>query len=113
SQVLEVEDFTRAATANFNVKNRLTSLKTHIRKANISLRVLTIGDNLAVFDLANQGLNFRMVKAHDAETIEGNILNELTEGCAHGIKITVVIKMLRVDIGHHSDIGWQFQECTI
>lgn len=54
-----------------------------------------------------------MIEAHHAETVERHVLDELAEGCAHGVEIAVVVEMLGVDIGNDGDFRWQLQEGAV
>src|SRR5690606_37581170 len=84
-----------------------------IQKTHVSLRIIAIGDNTPVFNPTNERLNFRMIKAHDTEAIEGHILYKLTKCGPNIFKTTIVIKMLGIDVGNHRNISRQFQESAV
>ena len=47
-----------------------------VHKAHIGLRILAVGQNAAVFDLADKFLHGRMIEAHDRETIERQVSDQ-------------------------------------
>src|SRR6186997_867336 len=79
----------------------------------IGLRVLTISENAAIFELADQRLDNRMIRAHHRKPIERNVLDEGTECVLHGFERAEVIEMLGIDVGDDGDVGGQLEKRAV
>ncbi len=112
-EILDLDNLAGAAAANFDVEDRARAVDADIDEAHVGLRVLAIGDDLAVLDAADQRLHFGMIEAHHAEAVERHVLDELAEGGAHGVETAVVVEMLGIDVGDDGDIGRQLQEGAV
>ena len=84
-----------------------------IGQPHVGLRILAIGDDAAVLDLADQLLHRGMVEAHDREAVERQVLDKGAEGLLDRVKGLEMIEMLGVDIGDDGDVGRQFQKGAV
>ena len=112
TQILDLGCLALART-DHDIEQARSTIHAVIDKTHISLRVLAISHNAAVFDAAHQSLHFGMIKAHHAKAIEGNILDKLRESRTHSVEIAVMIEMFRVDIGDDRNIGRKLEERTV
>ena len=84
-----------------------------IDEAHVGLRVFAISEHTPVFQLADQTLHDRMIRAHDREPVERHVLDEGAKRVLHGIECFEMIEVLRIDIGDDSDIGRQLQKRAV
>ena len=54
-----------------------------------------------------------MIRAHDREPVERDILDKGAECVLHGLKCLEMVQMFRIDVGNNRNVGRQFQECTV
>src|SRR2546421_530708 len=65
-----------SAIAKDNGKSRQPIGMIQLRQSHVRLRVLAIGDDATVGDLADQYLHHRMVAAHHCEAVERHVLDK-------------------------------------
>src|SRR6266700_288822 len=101
------------AVAEHDLEARTAAHRHQIDQARVGLRILAIGDDAAILDLADQSLHHGVIDAHHGETVERHVLDEIAERVLHRFEGLEVIEMLGIDIGDDGDIGRQFQEGAV
>jgi hypothetical protein len=84
-----------------------------IDEPHVRLRVLTICDDAAVLQPADQLMHHRMVGAHHRKAVERQVLDEGAKRFLYGLESLEMIEMLRIDIGDDGDIGRQLEESAV
>ena len=101
------------AIAEHHLEMRAAAVRREIDQPRIGLRILAVGDDAAVLDLADHGLHDRMIGAHHRKAVERHVLHKRAECVLHGVEGLEVIEMLGIDIGDDGDIGRQLQESAV
>src|SRR5215218_5452736 len=71
------------AIAERNLELRSAPHRGQVDEAHIGLRILAIGDDAPVLDLADESLHHGMIDAHHGEAIERQVLDEMAERVLH------------------------------
>jgi hypothetical protein len=77
----------RSCGRGIDLEFRSAAERLEIDQPHIGLRVLAIGDDAAVLDLADQRLHHRMIDAHHRKTVERHVLDEVAERILHGVEV--------------------------
>ena len=101
------------AIADRHLEFRAATHRRQIQQLRIGLRILTIGDDAAILDLADQGLYHRVIGAHHGKAVERNILDEIAERILDRLEGLEVIEMLGIDVGDDDHVGRQLQEGAV
>ena len=87
--------------------------KVDVHEAHVGLRILAVGQNSAVFDLADEFLHGRMIEAHDREAIERQVSDQRQKGVLDGVEGLEVVEVLGIDVGDDGDVGGQLEERAV
>ena len=79
----------------------------------VGLRILAVGQDAAVFDLADQLLHGRMIEAHDGEAIERQVLDQRQKGVLDRVEGLEMVEVLGIDVGDDRDVGGQLEERAV
>ena len=84
-----------------------------VEEPDVRLRVLAVCQHAPILDPADQLLHCRVIEAHDRESVEWQILNQRHKCILDRVESLEVVEVLRVDVGHDGDVGWQLQERAV
>ena len=101
------------AGADNDIEAIATGERCYILAANVGLRRKTISDNPAIADIGQNRLNLWMVEAHDCRAIKRHVLDKFDKGPFDGIEITIMVKMLWIDVGDNRQRPIKAQEAAV
>jgi hypothetical protein len=101
------------AVAHADVEPVAARERNDVLAPDIGKRREAVGDDAAVLEARDDRLHLGMVDAKDSGAVEGDVLDELDEGVLHRIEASVMVEMLRIDIGHHRDLPVEAEEASV
>ena len=112
-EIIDEGGAARRPIADQRRKSRDAAGKVDVHQAHIGLRILAIGENAAVFDLADEFLHGRMIETHDREAIERQVSDQRQKGVLDGVEGLEVVEVLGIDVGDDGDVGGELQERAV
>ncbi len=112
-QLLDLVHGLPGTVAEHDREARTPGVVIEIDEPHVGLRVLAIGDDAAVGDLADEALHRRVVDTHHREAIERQVLDEGTERRLDRVEGAEMVEMLGIDIGDDRDVGGKLQEGAV
>ena len=85
----------------------------NIFTANVGLRRKTISNDPAVADLGQNRLHFGMVETHDRRAVKWHVFDEFDKGIFDRVKVAIMVKMFRIDVGDNRNRAIQPQEAAV
>src|SRR6185437_16585073 len=90
-----------------NREARLAIQVIQIGETDIGLRIFAVSDDAPILQFANQCLDDGMIRTHDREAVERDVLDKGAERVLHGLKGLEMVQMFRIDVGNNRNVGGQ------
>ena len=113
SQIVDIGRAAGRALANEHGEAGDAGAGLDVEQADVGLRVLAIGEDPPVLDLADQLLHRRMVEAHHGEAVERQVLDEGQKGVLDRVEGLEMVEVLGVDVGDDRHVRRQLEEGAV
>src|SRR6476646_6116549 len=87
-----------------NGEARLAIQVIQIDETHIGLRIFAVSDDAPILQFANECLDDRMIRTHDREAVEWDVLDKGTECVLHGLKGLEMVQVFRIDVGNNRNV---------
>ena len=112
-EILDLHAEAGAAIADHHPEAALAALQVDVDEAHVGLRVLAVGDDAPVLDMADQILHDRVIDAHHGKAIERDVVDEAPERVLDRLERAEMVEMFGVDVGDDGDIRRQLEEGAV